>query len=59
LLFARFGYTTGGWVNGPASLGVCAVLLAGWYVVAVVAEAVWACGRRCRVCGERGLRPGW
>jgi uncharacterized membrane protein YhaH (DUF805 family) len=55
LLFARFGYTTDEWRNGLASLGVCAVLLFGFYGVAVVAEAISVATRRCRVCGERGL----
>jgi hypothetical protein len=59
LLFARFGYTTNGWVNGLAGLGVCAVLLSVWYVVALVAEAIWVCRRRCRTCGQRGLYPAW
>ncbi len=58
LLFARLGYTTDGWRNGLASLGVCAVLLCGFYAVAVLAEAVWvAAACRCRACGGRGLHP--
>ena len=59
LLFARLGYTTDGWANGLASLGVCAVLLSVWYIVALVAEAVWVCGRCCGSCGQRGLQPAW
>jgi hypothetical protein len=57
LLFAGFGYTTDGWQNGLASLGVCAALLGGFYGVAVVTEAIWVATRRCRVCGRRGLHP--
>src|SRR5437868_5318670 len=57
VLFARLGYTTDGWRNGLASLGVCAVLMLGFYAVAIVAEACVVAGRRCRACGVRGLRP--
>ena len=55
LLFRWFGYTTSGWVNGLASLGVCAVLMAGFYCVALIAEGVVIYNRRCRECGQRGL----
>jgi hypothetical protein len=55
LLFARFGYTTDGWRNGLASLGVCAALMFAFYGGAVAAEAFWAATRRCRECGARGL----
>ena len=57
LLFTHFGYTTTGWLNGPASLGVCAVLMFGFYAVAIIIEACVVVGRRCRECGVRGLRP--
>src|SRR5262249_22172139 len=55
-LFTRFGLTTDGWRNGPASLGVCAVLLIAFYCVACVAEACVVGWLRCRGCGARGLR---
>jgi|SRR5262245_21685702 len=57
VLFARLGYTTEGWRNGLASLGVCAVLIFGFYAVAIIAEACVVAGLRCRACGVRGLRP--
>jgi len=57
LLFAQLGYGTDGWQNGLASLGVCVVLLLGLYGFAFLAEALIVAGRRCRVCGMRGLRP--
>lgn len=55
LLFRWFGHTTSGWVNGLASLGVCAALLSCLYSVALIAEAVLVYNRRCRECGQRGL----
>lgn len=58
LLFARYGYTTDGWRNGLASLGVCALLMFAFYGVAVVAEAFVVARLRCRECGRRGLRLG-
>jgi hypothetical protein len=57
VLFAQFGYTTDGWRNGLASLGVCAMLMLGFYAVALFAEACVVAGQRCRTCGGRGLRP--
>jgi hypothetical protein len=55
LLFARLGYTTDGWRNGLASLGVCAVLMLGFYGVAIIAEAFVMTVRPCRKCGSVGL----
>jgi hypothetical protein len=55
LLLARLGYSTDGWWNGLASLGVCAVLLLAFYGVAIVAEALWVATRCCRECGRRGM----
>jgi hypothetical protein len=57
VLFTRFGYSTGGWPNGLASLGVCAVLLLGFYAVALFVEACVVARLRCWTCGVRGLRP--
>ena len=57
VLFARFGITTDGWRNGLASLAVCAVLLLGFYAVAVFAEVRLVARLRCRACGKRSLRP--
>jgi hypothetical protein len=59
ILFARFGHTTDGWRNGPASLAVCALLMLGFYATATFAERCIVVRRRCRACGERGLHPGF
>jgi len=56
-LFTYFGYSTDGWRNGLASLGVCAVLMVALYAVAIVVEVCVVAVRRCRECGMRGLRP--
>lgn len=56
LLFACLGYTTDGWRNGLASLGLCAALMLAFYGVAIVAEAIWAATLPCRECGRHGLR---
>jgi DNA-directed RNA polymerase subunit RPC12/RpoP len=54
-VFAYIGYSTDGWRNGLASLGVCAALIIGFYGVAIMAEAVAVARRRCQECGGRGL----
>jgi hypothetical protein len=56
LLFASFGLTTDGWRNGLASLGVCAVLMLAFYVVAFFADGCAVPWLRCRACGARRLR---
>jgi hypothetical protein len=56
VMFARLGYTTDGWRNGLASLGVVAFLLCLVYGTTIVGEAIVVAGWRCRDCGERGLR---
>jgi hypothetical protein len=57
VLFTRFGLTPDGWRNGPVSLAVCALLMLGLYAAALFAERCIVVRQRCRICGERGLRP--
>jgi hypothetical protein len=57
LLFARLGLSTTGWRNGPASLVVCALLLLGFYAVAMFAERRLLARCPCRACGACALHP--
>jgi hypothetical protein len=57
ILFTQLGYGTDGWRSGLASLGVCVVLLVGFYGIVFLAEAMLVARQRCRACGMRGLQP--
>jgi hypothetical protein len=55
-LFHAFGYSTDGWRSGIASLGLCAILMFGFYAVAVIVEMITVSTQSCRECGAKGLR---